>query len=479
MREPARHRESKVVETLALQTILGYTGGTLRQGSSEVSVPGLTTDSRAVLPGELFVALKGDRFDGHHYVEQCTLLGAGGAIVEKSWHAPTLPAEFALIEVDDVLQAYQKIAAGYRRSLPVKVVAITGSNGKTSTKDLVAAVLSRRFRVIKTQGNLNNHIGVPKTLLDVKRSDEVLVLEMGMNHPGEIAPLAQMAKPDVAVITNIGTAHIEYMKTRAAIALEKGTLAEAVGASGYVILPAEDEFAESIARRTSARVTTVGLQRGDLRAEKIVVDAYGSKFQIVEGDTCVDVILPIPGQHMIVNALLASAVGRVHGLSLQDCAKGLAAVQLTKGRLELKTVAGFRFLDDSYNANPDSMVAALKTLAGIPTEGRRVAVLGCMGELGEFSEAGHRQVGDAVAEEKIDHLIAVGAEAKFIAENASAGGLRNVTTAIDVIQAALRLGEIANPDDLILVKGSRSAKMESVLVAFADLQTARTARPTL
>ena len=187
--------------------------------------------------------------------------------MEKSWLAPALPADFALIAVDDVLLAYQKIAAGYRRSLSLKVVAITGSNGKTSTKDLVAAVLSRRFQVVKTQGNLNNHIGVPKTLLDVKRSDEILVLEMGMNHPGEIAPLAQMAKPDVAVITNIGTAHIEYMKTREAIALEKGALAEAVGPSGYVILPAEDEFATSIAQRTSAKVMTVGTRRGDLRAE--------------------------------------------------------------------------------------------------------------------------------------------------------------------------------------------------------------------
>ncbi len=471
MPKPAIIRESHPVEDLTLQTILNYAAGALKQGDSARVIHCLTTDSRSAKPGALFVALKGDRFDGHHFVKQSAEQGADGAIVERSWTAPALRDDFAVIEVEDVLRAYQQIAAGYRKTLPLKVVAITGSNGKTSTKDFAAAVLGRHYRVTKTQGNLNNHIGVPQTLLGASASDQIAVLEMGMNHPGEIAPLAAMAQPDIGIITNVGSAHIEFMKTRDAIALEKGMLVEAVGSSGHVILPAEDDFAASLAQRTRAQVVTVGLKRGDLRAESIAGDLHGSRFQIVEGDARLEVKLPIPGLHMVVNALLAVAAGRVHGLSLEDCIEGLETVRLTKGRLELKVVAGLQILDDSYNANPDSMVAALKTLAGMPTTGRRIAVLGRMGELGETSEVGHRRVGDAVASERIDHLITVGSEAGYIAENARAGGLRAVTTVADLAEAAQRLGEVAQADDLVLIKGSRSAAMENILSALTSGRT--------
>ena len=461
------------MEALTLQTIADYAPGVLRQGEPGRSIRRLTSDSRTAKPGALFVALKGDWFDGHQFVEQCAAQGADGAIVAQSWVAsgPVFRDDFALIAVEDVLQAYQQIAAAYRKILPLKVVAITGSNGKTSTKDLAAAVLARRYRVTKTQGNLNNHIGVPQTLLEAGADDEMVVLEMGMNHPGEIAPLAAMAQPDTAIITNVGTAHIEFMKTRAAIALEKGMLVEAVPSAGHVILPAEDDFADSLARRTKAMVVTVGLRRGDLRAEFIVGDLHGSRFQIVEGDTRVDVRLPIPGQHMVVNALLAVAAGRVQGIALSDCVQGIESVQLTKGRVEFKIVGGLQFVDDSYNANPDSMVAALNTLAGMPTNGRRIAVLGRMGELGDTSEAGHRRVGDAVASTRIDHLITVGAEARYIAENARAGGLREIVMVADVTEAARALGEIASPEDLILLKGSRSAALENVMTALTNEQT--------
>ena len=458
------------METLALQTILDYAGGNLKNGLSERTIRGLTTDSRAVKPDELFVALRGERFDGHDFVEQSARTGASGAIVDGSWVPPALPRDFSLIEVDDTLKAYQRLATNYRNRFSLKVIAITGSNGKTTTKDLAAAVLERQFTVTKTFGNLNNHIGVPQTLLGISPRDQVAVLEMGMNHPGEIAPLAAMARPDTAIITNIGSAHIEFMKTRAAIAREKGTLAAAVGPSGHVIFPAEDDFAESIARCTSAQVITVGFLRGELRAESVSEGLHGTRFHLVEGDVRAEVRLPILGRHMIVNALLAAAAGRVHGLPLDECARGLEAVQLTGGRLEVKSVAGFQIIDDSYNANPDSMVAALRTLSGMPTEGRRIAVLGRMGELGEFSEAGHRQVGDAVACEHIDQLITVGTEAGFIADNARAGGLRDVTAVSDVAEAAHFLRDMARGDDLILIKGSRSAAMERIISALAAQQ---------
>ena len=463
------------MDPLTLQTVLGCISGTLRQGDPASLIRDLTTSSRQAKTGDLFVALKGDRFDGHDFVQQSARQGAGGAIVKRGWIAPALPDRFAVIEVDDVLQAYQQIAASYRRVLPLKVIAITGSNGKTSTKDFTAAVLGHRYQVMKTQGNLNNHIGVPQTLLSASAADQFAVLELGMNHPGEIAPLAEMARPDTAIITNIGTAHIEFMKTRAAIAQEKGMLAEAIDRTGHVILPAEDDYTESIAQRTCAQIVTVGLQRGDLRAESVVEDVRSSRFQLVEGAMKVDVRLPVPGLHMVVNALLGVAAGRVHGMSLHDCAAGLEAVQLTKGRLEWKQVAGLQILDDSYNANPDSMVAALKTLARMPTKGRRIAVLGRMGELGDHSEAGHRRVGDAVASEQIDFLITVGPEAKHIAENARAGGIREVAAVADVAEATQRLEVVAHGDDLVLIKGSRSAAMENIISALmhqrADLAT--------
>ena len=475
MSEPAFSYKAIYVEALSLQTILDDARGTLLQGAPGRMITGLSTDSRAVKPGELFVALKGDKFDGHQFIDQCSRQGAGGAIMARGWVASTLPENFALIEVDDTLQAYQRIAAAYRKSLSLQVVAVTGSNGKTSTKDLAAAVLGRRYQVMKTGGNLNNHIGVPRTLLNASRSDEVAVLELGMNHPGEIAPLAAMAHPDTAIVTNIGSAHIEFMKTRAAIALEKGMLAEAVDASGHVILSAEDEYTASIAQRTRAQVVTVGFQRGELRAERLLEDSQGSRFQIVEDGARTDVSLPIPGRHMVINALLAAAAGRVHGVSLDECARGLEEVQLTKGRLELRSVAGLRIIDDSYNANPDSMIAALKTLARMPTKGRRIAVLGRMGELGEHSENGHRQVGDAAAHEGIDHLVTVGPEAKLMAENAAASGLCDVTAVANVSEAANLLADVATPDDLILLKGSRSAAMEDVLTKLTTLRTATAA----
>ena len=370
--------------------------------------------------------------------------------------------------MDDSLAAYQRIAARYRRTLPLKLVAITGSNGKTSTKDLTAAVLSTRHRVLKTSGNFNNHLGVPMTLLRASAVDEYAVLEMGMNHPGEIAPLAKMASPTVAVITNVGTAHIEFMHTQEAIALEKGMLAEAIDSSGHVILPAEDDFAKSISERTAANVLTVGFVRGDIRAQDVRPREGGSQFTVVTGQGRAEAYLPIPGRHMVLNSLLAIAVGQACGLSLEDCTAALSQVNLTKGRLEFREVQGMRFLDDSYNANPDSMVAALETLAQLPVSGRRIAVLGRMGELGSESEAGHRRVGDAAATARIDQVIAVGAEAGFIVENARSHGLEAALSVGSVEEAARWINEFVQPEDLVLLKGSRSAGMERILNLLAD-----------
>ncbi|MEO8353627.1 MAG: UDP-N-acetylmuramoyl-tripeptide--D-alanyl-D-alanine ligase, partial [Chthoniobacteraceae bacterium] len=228
-------RSSFDMEPLTLSKIAQLAKGLLVQGDGAMTVSKISTDSRTLQSGDLFVPLRGENFDGHKFVEQASERGAVGAMVEESWQGVT-PKTFALIRVPDTLLGYQNLAANYRRSLPLKVIAITGSNGKTSTKDFVAATLARRFRVTKTEGNFNNHVGLPQTMLAASASDEIGVWEIGMNHPGEIAALAKLAAPDTAIITNVGLAHIEFMGSREAIAAEKGALAEAIGADGTVIL---------------------------------------------------------------------------------------------------------------------------------------------------------------------------------------------------------------------------------------------------
>ncbi len=456
------------METLTLQTIADYAGATLRQGDPSRGVSVINSDSRTLRAGELFLALRGERFDGHAFVEQAASLGAAGAIVADDY-TTALPAEFALISAPDPLLAYQRIAQAYRRSLPLRVIGITGSNGKTSTKDFTAAVLGRRFRVLKTEGNLNNHIGVPRTLLNASREDEIAVVEMGMNHPGEIGPLAEMAKPDVAIITNIGEAHLEFMHTREAIALEKGMLAEALTEEGVLILPAADAFTPSIAQRTRARVVTVGFEQGDVRGAGFEQDFNGSRFTVTAEGESAAVSIPVPSVHMAVNALLAIAAGLACGRTLAECAIGISDVALTHGRLESRLVGNRQFIDDTYNANPDSVVAALETLAQMPVTGRRVAVLGRMGELGAGADAGHRRVGEAAAQLGINFLIGVGAEGVTIADAARAAGLSEASAVVSIDQAASLLARRTEPGDVILVKGSRSAAMEGVLTAFSQL----------
>jgi UDP-N-acetylmuramoyl-tripeptide--D-alanyl-D-alanine ligase len=449
------------MDPLTLEKIARWSGGRLVSGDPAGTVTVACTDTRALKAGDLFIVLHGEKFDAHDFLAEAARRGAVGAIVERVLEG--LPADFGVIVVADTLVALQQLAANYRRSLPLQVIGLTGSNGKTSTKDLTACVLGGHFQVTRTEGNLNNHIGLPLTMLRARASDQVGVFEMGMNHPGEITPLAALAAPDVAIITNIGIAHIEFMGTRAAIAQEKGMLAEALNPSGTVILNADDDFSESIAKRTKADAVFAGLTRGDVRGENLRANFGGTRFTIHAHGRSVEAELPIPGEHMVRNALLAVAAGMVFGLALEECAAGLQKIQLTKGRLEQKIVRGIHILDDSYNANPDSMSAALRTLAGLPVTGRRIAVLGRMGELGVESERGHRQVGEVAAEAHIDCVVGVGQEAEWIADTASRGGVGNVVKVGTTEEATSVLRDLAKPGDLVLIKGSRSAKMERIV----------------
>ena len=464
------------MKPLSLAQIAKLAGGSISADDTSVIVSRVSTDSRTLQAGDLFVPLRGENFDGHKFIEQAAERGAAGAMVEENWKGKA-PRGFGLIRVADTLVGYQTLAANYRASLPLKVIAITGSNGKTSTKDFVAATLGKKFRVTKTEGNFNNHVGLPQTMLAANRDDEIAVWEIGMNHPGEIAALAKLAAPDAAIITNVGLAHIEFMGSREAIAAEKGALAAAVEAGGTVILNGDDSFSESIAQRTRAKVILAGIENGTVRATDVSQSATGCEFTILEGAHRCRAQLPVPGIHMVQNAMLAVAAGRAFGLSLEECAAGLASTPLTKARLQIKDINGIQFIDDSYNANPESMKAALRTLVELDADGRRVAVLGQMNELGDESERGHREVGETAAALGIDELFAVGVAGATIAHAAQKAGLEKSSAVNSPEEAARRLSETAAPGDLILVKGSRSARMERVLEAFAKSRSTAEVSP--
>jgi len=460
---------------LSILQIADLAGAKISADPGHVFVDKVSTDSRTLKPGELFVALRGENFDGHKFVESAVQTGAAGAIVDLAWKG-NVPESFTILRADDTLRAYQTLAANYRKSLPFRVIAITGSNGKTSVKDFTASVLARKFRVTKTEGNFNNHVGLPRTILEATSADQVAVWEIGMNHPGEIAALAKIASPDVGIITNVGVAHIEFMGSRDAIAKEKGALAQAIAPDGTVILNADDSFSQKIAARTKAKLLFAGTTSGTVRAAEIRQSADGSEFTILEGAHRCRAQVPVPGLHMVQNAMLAVAAGRLFGLSIEECAAGLASAPLAKARLQIKQIHGVQFIDDSYNANPDSMKAALRTLVELDADGKRIAVLGEMLELGKESERGHREVGECAAELGVDQLIAIGETGAIIARAAEKGGVAKSVAVKSTSEAAEMLVDIATPGDLVLVKGSRSARTERVLEEFGRRQPAEGVR---
>ncbi len=451
------------MDALTLSDIADMCGGVLRSPDRTRTVRRISKDTRTLVPGDLYLAIRGEHHDGNLHARDAAAKGAAAAILDRVPEG--LPADFSVITVEHTLAALHRLAGAWRDRLALKVACITGSSGKTSTKEFTAGVLAARYRVVKTEGNLNNHIGLPLSILSASTSDDAAVWEIGMNHPGEIAPLAQLARPDLAIITNIGVAHIEYMGSREAIALEKGELAAAVGPHGTVVLPSEDDFTAAIAGRTRARVVQAGLASGAVTASGIAMTAEGSQFTLHAAGESVPASLPTPGEHMVRNALLAVAAGLEFGLSLEECAEGLAAARLTGGRLARRSIRGVTVLDDTYNANPDSVVAALSTLGALHPAGRRIAVLGRMGELGKHADEGYQRVGQRAAG-TVDSLITVGPETAVLTHSARAAGLRDVHEAADTEEAAGVLRSLAREGDIVLVKGSRTARMERVIENF-------------
>jgi UDP-N-acetylmuramoyl-tripeptide--D-alanyl-D-alanine ligase len=441
------------------EQIASWVDGKLH-GANPEKVTKVVTDSRLIRAGDFFVALHGEQFDGHAFLPAVKEASAGGALVSE---VNLQLNGFTQIEVPETHSALQRLARAYRNQLRLEAIAVTGSSGKTSTKEMIASVLGERFSVHKTVGNYNNHIGLPLTVLGASGTDDFGVFEMGMNHAGELAPLCEIARPGASVITNIGTAHIGHLETRAAIAAEKAVVAETVPAEGFVVLNANDDFTDWIAARCKGRVVRAGLDRGDVTAENVEQCAKGSKFKLSSGARTAQVLLPVHGEHMVINACLAAAVGLEVGLTLEECAAGLAKTAIPGNRLKIQNLGPVLVINDAYNANPDSMVAALKTATQLTVKGRRVAALGRMGELGRESESAHRRVGRAVAEFEFDYLITVGEEARLMAEAASSAGLKSADRADTHEQAVEALLDYLEPGDLLLVKGSLSSAMDRVV----------------
>jgi UDP-N-acetylmuramoyl-tripeptide--D-alanyl-D-alanine ligase len=381
--------------------------------------------------------------------------------------------------VQDTLTALHKLATNYRRSMPptTRVVAITGSSGKTTTKQMVAAVLGEHFHVVKTEGNFNNHIGVPLSLLRLRPEHDFGVFELGTNHPGEIARLAALVQPDVGVITNIGLAHVEFLGDEAGVVKEKGALLEVLpnNGDGLAVLNADDKWCSDLRARTRATVITTGIENfADIRASGIKVEhaegGAGVKFRLNVAKKHEDVIVRLRtlGRHQIYNALQAAAVGYGMGMDLDEIRLGLEGVEFLRMRMEQITVGRVRFINDCYNANLPSMCAALEMVRETPCAGRKIAVLGEIRELGAWAKPAHAEVGRLAARSGLAFLVTVGATARLIAETAVAEGMDGhcVMAVANAAEAAETLRSLTREDDFVLIKGSRKLELEKILDAY-------------
>lgn len=447
-----------------LKFIADATGGEILRGAGDALVSRVCTDSRQVQPGDMFVAIAGEKFDGHKFVGEVAAKGVAAVLIEREKVA-ALPDGCTVVAVANTRVAYAQLAARYRQGFDIPVVAVGGSNGKTTTKELIAAVLRERGPALWSEASFNNDIGVPHTLLRLEKQHMGAVLEVGTNHPGELAPLVRLIQPRFGVITSIGREHLEFFGDVNGVAQEEGWLAELLPANGTLFVNGDCPEMDTIAARTKARVVRVGFgPRNDWRASDVRFDEHGVAFQVSSPYDAFSGAYRIGllGRHQVLNALLAGAVGTEVGLTSEQVRRALAGCTPPKMRLQLWEANGVRVLDDAYNANADSMLAALQTLHDLPCAGRRVAVLGDMAELGAQSVAMHIEVGRRAAELGVNRLFAVGKMAGHLAGAARAAGLSAVTEIAEVASAGETVRRELQPGDVVLLKASRSTRLERV-----------------
>lgn len=444
--------------------IAAAVSGELLQGELETAFTRVSTDTRQIKPGDLFVALIGERFDAHEFIGQAIAGGAAGLIVSRrsapgSWQGP-------VILVKDTLTALQELARHNRRSFAGLVTAVTGSNGKTTTKDMIFSVLEQKCPTLKTEGNFNNEIGLPLSILQLDDSFGAAVLEMGMRGMGEIDFLAGLALPDGAVITNVGETHLERLGSVANIGKAKGEILEHINSQGFAILNGDDLLVREQASRCQGRVIYYGTgEDADIRAANIEVTAGKASYTAITPAGLIEIKLPMPGRHNVQNSMAAIGVGLQAGMTLSQIKTGLEETRLTAMRLEIIETGVATVINDSYNANPASAKAALQILADVGRGHRKVAIMGDMYELGSRTAQGHQEVGTAAAESKVDVLITVGKLAVEIALGASMtdeppGEIISLNTNAEVKKY---LEKIITPGDVVLVKGSRGVKLEEIV----------------
>jgi UDP-N-acetylmuramoyl-tripeptide--D-alanyl-D-alanine ligase len=444
---------------LTLADIAEILGNALSADDDRV-VRGVSIDTRTLRPGDVFFALSGSRSDGHAFVHEAFERGAAAAVVEVTWNPgnPQLDGK-PLFRVPDPLGALQRLAARYREGVSFPVLAVTGTNGKTTTKDMIAAVLGSRFRCAKTEGNLNNHIGVPMSVCAWDQSLEIAVLEMGANHSGEIRELCRIAKPTHGVITNIGKGHLEFFGDEDGVLRAKSELLEALPPGGIAFLNGDDERLARV-RSLAANTVLFGFSgECHVRGESVKEDPAGCSMT-VEGRR---IRIPLPGKYNLSNALAAVAVGRAFGVSWDDLESSLGRAGAAAQRSERLVAGGVRILNDTYNANPSSVEQAVLAWRTAPQLKHRAVVLGDMLELGDHGPEEHRRIGKAVADARPNAFFAIGEGMRLAAEAARAEGMRNVhhfTSKNELVQALVAW---AREGDGVLVKGSRGMRMEEIV----------------
>ncbi|HAG08272.1 MAG TPA: UDP-N-acetylmuramoyl-tripeptide--D-alanyl-D-alanine ligase [Desulfotomaculum sp.] len=463
------------MKIMTIEEIARVTGATILQGDPRLKIENVSIDTRHLKKGSLFFALKGERYDAHDFLRQAVAAGAACVVVARH-PGFILPAGLVCLKVPDPKEALQKLARYNRQNCPALIVGITGSMGKTTTKDILATLLAEKLVTLKNNGNLNNEIGLPLTLLELNTSHQVGVVEMAMRGPGEIDFLCRLANPDGAIITNIGVAHLERLGSQDNLARAKGEILNHIPQNGFAVLNGESPYIYREARRTQGKVLFFALRETlvgqssrltDILAFNLKTVKKGTRFTVRINDhkiTETEIYLPLPGRHNVLNALAAIGAAKILGLSLAEIQAGLTKVTTSKMRLEIYERNGLTIINDTYNANPDSVLAALEVLNEVAGQNPKIAVLGDMLELGSYTFEGHQKTGGAAAASNIQYLVTVGELALQIAVGASAAGMpkKHIFTCRDNDEAVSCLRKILVPGSTVLIKGSRLLKMEEI-----------------
>ncbi|RQD66909.1 MAG: UDP-N-acetylmuramoyl-tripeptide--D-alanyl-D-alanine ligase [Tindallia sp. MSAO_Bac2] len=457
------------MKPMTIHQIASFAEGVIyKDVTDENLISHVTIDSRQCRKGSIFIPLKGSNWDGHHFIKDAAKQGATACFFEPDViSGDAIPEGITGIAVNDCQKALENMAMNYRNQFDIPVISITGSNGKTTTKDMLASVLSSHYQVLKNPGNYNNHIGLPLSIMALNENHQIAVLEMGMSGPGEISLLSKIARPDYAIITNIGMAHVEKLGNRMNIANAKKEITDGLEKNGVLIINRDDDYYDYLKENTASdfQVEEVGLNTLSTCYAREIKDLGQKGFEFktnLTGDFCFKVRQP--GLHNVINALFAIRTGLMFELDPKDVQQGLDSFKPTGMRMEICRIQGADVVNDAYNANPDSMKAAVHFISKYPAK-RKIAVLGDMYELGEYAEEAHREIGREIINQKIDYLITVGNMSDWMAEESKKLGMGHdkIIRTSDYVEAAAVLKKLIQKGDVVLLKASRVVALEKTI----------------